>query len=278
MKEEQTKVELVVVGNELLNGTTLDTNSHWISKRLVKLGAFVTRKTTIRDELGEISEAFRSAIERSPSWIFSLGGLGPTYDDMTLEGLSRATKRRIARSVTALEMVKQSRERRILAGAKIPKKILSSSLKMADIPTGSIPLRNSVGTAPGVLVKVGSTKIISLPGVPKEMKAIFEEEVVQMLRREGTGFRRQEKWFSTSGISESAIAPHILKLMNEYTPTIYIKSHPMGFKNGLSILKFQLSATSSLREEAMAEQTLSEVAKKLIHTSRRLGANIREIS
>ena len=278
MKEEQSEVEIVVVGNELLNGTTLDTNSHWISKRLVKFGTLVTRKTTVRDDLGEISEAFRSAIERSPSWIFSFGGLGPTYDDMTLEGLSRATKKKIERNAKALEMVKQSRERRVLAGAKIPKKLLPSSLKMADIPRGSIPLRNSVGTAPGVLIKAGSTRIISLPGVPKEMKAIFEEEVAQLLSREVGGFRKQEKWFSTSGISESAIAPYILKLMNEYSPTIYIKSHPMGFRKGLSVLKFQLSATSSLREEAAAARTLSEVTKKLIHISKKLGANVSERS
>lgn len=278
MNQKQSKVEIVVVGNELLNGTTLDTNSHWISKRLVELGALVTRKTTVRDELGEISDVFRSAIERSPEWIFSLGGLGPTYDDMTLKGLSRAIGSKIERSAEAIQMIRESRERRILAGAKIPRKLLASSLKMAEIPRGSVPLRNSVGTAPGVLVQVGSTRIVSFPGVPNEMKAIFEEQVVPLLRRELSVFKRSENWLSTSGISESAIAPHVNKLMSEYAPLVYIKSHPLGFRKGRSLLKFQLSATFSSREERRATRALSEATRKLSAISKKLGANVREAS
>ncbi len=274
MTSGQNTIEIVVIGNELLNGTTLDTNSHWISKRLVRLGAIVTRKTTVRDDLGEISEAFSAAIGRTPSWIFSLGGLGPTYDDMTLKGLSRAVKRPIQRNIRALKIIRESRERRVLSGAKLPMRITQATLKMADLPRGSIPLRNSVGTAPGVLTITGSAKVISLPGVPREMKAIFVEEVQRVMKRELPKFGKIEKWFRTSGITESAIAPYIGKLMKEYSPLIYIKSHPVGFKNRVSILEFQISATYRLDEELKSKKILSEATTELIAVSKKLGGKV----
>ena len=80
------RAEILVVGNELLNGTTLDTNSFWLSKELAKTGVKVERKTTVRDELSAISLAFKQCISRKPDWVFSAGGLGPTYDDMTVRG------------------------------------------------------------------------------------------------------------------------------------------------------------------------------------------------
>ncbi len=277
MTEGQNNVEILVIGNELLNGTTLDTNSHWLSKRLVALGALVTRKMTVVDNLLEISEAFSSSIGRSPNWILSLGGLGPTFDDMTLKGLSRAIKRPLERNKLAVEMIKQSRERRLLSGAKLPSRISSSTLKMADLPKSSIPLRNSVGTAPGVLTNVNSSKVVSLPGVPREMKSIFVEEVQPLMRRDLPNFRKYEKWVRTSGIAESAIAPYIEKTMKKYAPSIYIKSHPIGFKHGVSILQLQLSVTARLREESRSKKILSNATQELSFSARKLGAKLERI-
>ncbi|MGI0084748.1 MAG: hypothetical protein ACREBQ_06670, partial [Nitrososphaerales archaeon] len=90
------------------------------------------------------------------------------------------------------------------------------------------------------------------------------------------GYKRMERWLSALGVSESAIAPHIQKLMNEFSPFVYIKSHPLGFRKGLSFLRFQLSATSSPREERKAHLALSKAAKRLATASKKLGASVRE--
>jgi nicotinamide-nucleotide amidase len=242
-------VEIIIVGNELLNGTTLDTNSHWISRQLDGLGATVSRKTTVRDDLAMISDAFCESIKRKPRWIFSVGGLGPTFDDMTLRGLAKALGRKVKRDAKALEYLKQSYTRR-----PIPSRRLSrSSLKMAEIPEGSIPLPNPVGSAPAVLVELRSTKIMSLPGVPKEMKAIFKEQILPLLRRDfATLSKKKEIWISSTGVRESQIAPSIGKIMQRYSPEIYLKSHPIGFdQKGKSLLRFQLiSLNPSFLEEA----------------------------
>ena len=274
MKQSQSTVEILIVGNELLNGTTLDTNSHWLSKQLVKIGATVTRKETISDNLKEISKAFKAALGRKPSWIFSLGGLGPTYDDMTLEGLAMALGREIERNEDAVKMIKERYKLRREANPDLPKRILPASLKMADIPRGAIPLRNSAGTAPGVLFRKGSTRIVSLPGVPREMKAIFAEQVAPLLKEDIAKFGRSETWLNVSGISESMVAPHIQRLMRSSPSHIYIKSHPVGFRKGLSILKFQISATFSAENREQAKYDLKRVAGEMERIVRKLGGNV----
>lgn len=275
MKKDPSSVEIIIVGNELLNGTTLDTNSHWLSRRLQSLGASVTRKTTVRDNLQEISQAFQTAVKRSPAWIFSLGGLGPTFDDMTLRGLAVSLRRELCRNLTAVQMIRKSREERIHSGTRISRRLLPFTLKMAEMPVGAIPLVNTVGTAPGVLVNTRSTRIVSLPGVPKEMKAIFLQEVEPLLRKMHIGTKREEKWLEVQGISESSIAPKISKLMQKYAPSIYIKSHPIGFRKDVSILKFQLSIEGGSRKN---EKILEEVANELISDSRKMGAKVRMLS
>jgi molybdenum cofactor synthesis domain-containing protein len=100
----QLEVELIVVGNELLNGTTVDSNSQWLSEKLTARGFLVRKKTTVRDELAEISKAFEDAVKRKPDWILSVGGLGPTYDDKTLEGLAVALGRKVIIHQKALQM------------------------------------------------------------------------------------------------------------------------------------------------------------------------------
>jgi molybdopterin-biosynthesis enzyme MoeA-like protein len=133
---DQKRVEILVVGNELLNGTTLDTNSFWLSRELGRSGLRVERKTTVRDELPEISTAFRQCISRKPDWVFSIGGLGPTYDDMTVRGLALALGRRLKLDPVAVAMLKESYRRRALLLKKPVRRLGNASLKMAMIPVG----------------------------------------------------------------------------------------------------------------------------------------------
>jgi nicotinamide-nucleotide amidase len=257
-------VEIIVVGNELLNGTTLDTNSHWLSKRLDEIGCTVSRKTTVRDDLPTISGAFRESMQRSPQWIFSIGGLGPTFDDMTLLGLSNALGRKIKLNKNALNFLKQSYKRRPMPNRR---KLLRASLKMAEIPEGSTPLPNPVGSAPAVLSEYRSTKIMSLPGVPREMKAIFKDKLLPLLRQDFEHLsRRKQIWISSTGVRESQIAPATAKIMHRYSPDIYLKSHPIGFdRKGRSLLRFQLISMNPPFSDPSLEKAARSLEKVISH-------------
>src|SRR6266571_4113717 len=94
-------IEIISIGNELLVGQTMDTNSNWIAKRVNALGWSVQRVTIVRDSLSAISGSIVDVLERGPDLLFTVGGLGPTYDDMTLRGLSIAIRRPLRLNYTA---------------------------------------------------------------------------------------------------------------------------------------------------------------------------------
>jgi nicotinamide-nucleotide amidase len=268
--------EIIVVGNELLNGTTLDTNSQWMSGELTQLGVNVNRKTTIRDELDTISSTFLKCLKRKPDWIFSIGGLGPTYDDMTIEGLSIALGRKLYLDKKAVEMLKASYERRRKMFNTHLRRISKASLKMAMIPEGATPLPNSVGSAAGVLAKKGIVSVVSLPGVPSEMKAIFSEQVVPILREETAKFYHAEEWIEAIGISESRLSYAVFRISKKYSPLLYIKSHPMGFENGKSIIHIQVILTSKAEDKEKGLSVLEKAANEMYLAAKKLGARIKK--
>src|SRR5512136_1705972 len=100
-------MEIVCIGNELLIGKISNTNAQWMSKRATCLGITVRRITVVADEVEEISAVIREALQRKPQFIATTGGLGPTFDDKTLQGLSRALNRRLEINQEALRMVKE---------------------------------------------------------------------------------------------------------------------------------------------------------------------------
>jgi molybdenum cofactor synthesis domain-containing protein len=230
----RTRAEILVIGNELLIGQTLDTNSNWLAHRLHAQGWTVERITTVRDSLKSISGSVVEALERRPELLLTVGGLGPTYDDMTIKGLSKAIGKPLALNRDALAMV-MMKYRRI----EEPAALTAHRRKMAMLPSGAKPLSNPVGTAPGVMVRAGGTTIISFPGVPTEMKAIFKTSVIPILQRSGT-LVPSELYVVMAGIVESALAPILESVRGKYS-TLYWKSHPMGRETGLrSLIKLHI--------------------------------------
>jgi nicotinamide-nucleotide amidase len=221
--------EIISVGNELLIGHTLDTNSHWIAKRFTKFGWTLQRITVLRDSLSAIKDGITGALRRKPDLLITLGGLGPTHDDMTLKGVALALKKRLALNPEALAMVK-ARYSALEASTGLTR----FRRKMATLPEGAQPLPNPVGTAPGVTVKVGSTRLVSLPGVPSEMKAIFNESVTPMLK-ESKAKAPKEVSIGLVGIIESALAPALDRTRRAF-PGLYFKSHPRGREGGIRSL------------------------------------------
>ena len=227
-------VEIISIGNELLIGQTVDTNSNWLAKRVNALGWTVQRITVLRDSLAAIRDGIVEALERKPELLLTLGGIGPTYDDMTLRGLSLAVRKPLMLNGEALDAVME-KYRRI----EKPTNLTRHRKKMAMLPKGSNPIPNPIGTATGVLLKAGDTTVISFPGVPQEMKAIFIASVVPILKRSGA-VAPQETYLMILGIIESALAP-VLELVKNKFSTLYLKSHPIGRETGVrSLIKLHV--------------------------------------
>ena len=258
MKKSPT-AEIISVGNELLIGHTLDTNSHWIAKRLTRFGWTLQRITVLRDSLASIKDGVTGALRRRPDLLITLGGLGPTHDDLTLKGIALALKKRLSLNPDALAMVK-ARYNALEASAGLTR----FRTKMATLPKGAHPLPNPVGTAPGVLVKVGKTSLVSLPGVPSEMKAIFTGSVIPMLRA-AKGQAPLEVSIALVGIIESALAPALDRTRKAF-PGLYFKSHPRGREGGIRSLiqlhVYSVDPDSRAKLDNAIAYLLRELSKK----------------
>jgi molybdenum cofactor synthesis domain-containing protein len=170
---------IVAVGDELVGGFTLDTNSHWLAERLRLLGYPLKRVTQIRDRPEEIADQVRRELaDGEVSNIFMSGGLGPTPDDRTFASLAGA----LGRDLVIWEDTRVRIERRVQrmheAGLLESPELTEGNLRMARIPADPAHVfKNRRGMAPGVLYEAGGKRIFVLPGVPLEMKGIFTEEI-----------------------------------------------------------------------------------------------------
>jgi len=221
--------EIISVGNELLIGHTLDTNSYWIAKRFTRFGWTLQRITVLRDSLAAIKDGVTGALGRKPDLLITLGGLGPTHDDMTLKGIALALNKRLVLNPEAFTMVK-ARYNALEASTGLTR----FRRKMATLPEVAEPLPNPIGTAPGVTIKVGMTRLVSLPGVPIEMKAIFTGSVIPILE-DSNGEAPKEVSIAMVGIIESALAPALDRTRRAF-PGLYFKSHPRGREGGIRSL------------------------------------------
>ncbi len=249
------RIEMLAVGRELLIGRTVNTNAHWIGKRLALMGSMLARVATVDDDLEEISSATREALSRRPDYLLVAGGLGPTPDDMTLNGVAKGVNRGIGLNRLAL---KQIRDHYTKAG-RGDFKITPARRKMAMLPDRATPMPNRIGTAPGVRIQEGTTVIFCLPGVPAEMKSIFARSAEPEIRsRVGRLFRKAAR-LKLERIYESALAPMIARELKRH-PGAYIKSHPKGVKRGLSRIELDVVVVSE--EEELAQKSVVEIVSE----------------
>ena len=239
---------MLAVGKELLIGRTLNTNAHWIGKRLAKMGSMLKEITTVDDDLKEIGVAFNQALGRSPDFLIVVGGLGPTPDDMTLKGVAGALGLKLRQSEGALGLIKEHYAKRGLTSIELT----PSRLKMARLPSGAQALLNETGTAPGVRLVSSNTIVFCLPGVPVEMRGIFrrsvEPEVLGKLGR----LHRKYITMKLEGVLESILAPMIAGQLGKH-PGAYIKSHPRGVKEGVSRIELDIAVVGEDRERTISE-------------------------
>jgi len=220
-------IEIICIGNELLIGKTLNTNAQWLAKRITTLGLKTQRITIVGDDVEEVATVLREGIRRSSRFIITTGGLGPTFDDKTLEGIAMALERKLATNDEALKMIEEKYRQYVEEGRMERAELTPHRVKMARLPEGSMPIFNPVGTAPAVIIKHDDITVIALPGVPSEMKAIFEESVVPLLKEVAGNVTFFETSLGVTGMEEPSVAPLIDRVMHD-NPYVYVKSHPKG--------------------------------------------------
>jgi molybdenum cofactor synthesis domain-containing protein len=265
-------IEILCIGNELLSGITLNTNAHWLSKKITRIGGFVRKVTVIRDDLNEINFALTDSLKRNPSWIIVCGGLGPTYDDKTLLGIGKALKKNLVLNNKARDMIKKSYNDR-----RQKVKLNEARLKMAKIPVGSIPIQNPVGNAPAVLLFIKKTRIICLPGVPKEMKAIFLRSILPQIKGEIGNFTIAEINYFVQGISEAMISSRLTKIVaSAPSDELYLKTHPQGYvNNNIPTIRIQIVSKGTKKEQVV--RLLEKVSSQITTTIRKNNGKILKI-
>ena len=269
-------LEIICVGNELLIGKTLNTNAHWLAKRATSLGVMVKRVTVILDEVDEIAAVLHEALKRKPRFVITTGGLGPTFDDKTLEGIAKGLNRKLEVNKKALKLVKEKYESYLKQGKIDKVELTPARVKMATLPEGAKPLRNAVGTAPGMLLTVGGTFVIALPGVPPEMEAIFDESVAPMIKKEAGKSGFFEKSVHADRIMESNLAPLIDQAMHD-NPRVYIKSHVYTRSNqqpseGRPHIEIHFSTTAETSKNASEhlDKTIAELSRLIVNSGGRV--------
>ena len=247
------------MGNELLIGKTLNTNAQWLSKRATAIGIAVKRVIVVADEVEEIACAVREALQRKPQFVITTGGLGPTFDDKTLEGIAKALNCKLEVNAKALRMVKEKYEAYARERRTEKVELTQPRIKMATIPEKTEPVSNPVGTAPAVRADLNWTILIALPGVPSEMEAIFEETIAPLLKQASGDSAFHEKSIYANNIMESTLAPLIDKVMHDNLG-VYIKSHPRGEENEPHM---EIHFSSTTKDAETAEEKLQKAIVQL---------------
>ncbi|NQT39344.1 MAG: CinA family nicotinamide mononucleotide deamidase-related protein [Planctomycetes bacterium] len=176
--------EIIAIGDEITSGQLLDTNTQWLSRRIEDLGIAVPYHTAVGDDLDAMTGVFRAAIGRAGVVVIT-GGLGPTADDLTRQALARATGCPLARKPEALDHIRAIFVR---LGRRMP----PSNEVQAMFPAGSRMIDNPNGTAPGIEMEIGDQgespcRVFALPGVPAEMKEMWDASVAGALLAAGAG-------------------------------------------------------------------------------------------
>ncbi len=230
--------EIVAIGSELLLGQIVDTNSAWMAQRLTALGVNLYFKSVVGDNPGRMKEVIGRALERADIVITS-GGLGPTQDDLTREIVADVTGRKLVFDEILLEQVESHFQRR-------GRTMTPNNRRQAFMPEGAIRVKNPNGTAPCFIVENPRGVIFSLPGVPVELKWLFENEVEPYLRKK---FNLAEvihyRVLKIVGVGESAVDDRIGHLIaHSSNPTVGVLALP-------GQVDVRIAAKASDKEEAM---------------------------
>jgi nicotinamide-nucleotide amidase len=260
-------VELLSIGNELLLGETVDTNAAWIARRLAAEGIAVTGKTTVGDDVAVIRDALDAALRRSGT-VVCTGGLGPTPDDLTRHAVAALYGRELVVDAGWLDVLRARYARR---GMPMP----AINRVQAEHPAGSTLLPNERGTAPGIALADDEHGLtILLPGVPSEMRALLDAQVIPLLcaRLRPTG-RIVSRTVRTAGLSEALLAERIADIAGSIAPlSLAFLPHGTGVDLRVTYAPSAGARAAASPADAAAAATLLDAA--VARLCERLGDNV----
>ncbi|MDO5552753.1 MAG: CinA family nicotinamide mononucleotide deamidase-related protein [Planctomycetia bacterium] len=244
--------EIISIGDEITNGSILDTNSQWLSRELAELGVRVLFHDTVGDDLAAMTDVFRTAAARSDVVIIS-GGLGPTEDDLTRQAVAQAFGRELVQDAASLEHVRNhfARRHRVMP---------ESNLIQSYFPKGATVIFNPNGTAPGFQLELdrkefagtGSCCLMTFPGVPAELKEMWfhsaKASLAQFAERSGLvrHYIRMKK-FLCFGAGESEVESRLGHLIRrDHIPTV-------GITASEGIISLRILAEGESEEECIRQ-------------------------
>ncbi len=253
---------IISVGSELLVGSVVNTNASWLARKLTFMGFNVERVIVVPDVIDDIVEEVKRGLRRA-RLIVSTGGLGPTHDDVTMEAIAVALGKRLELNKEAELLLREFYSKRGLP-------ITRERIKMAYMPEGCKVLRNPVGVAPGCAIVSDETLLIILPGVPREMEAMFEKEVAPLLSHLTPQLAIVECYTQVKGVPEASIAPLLRKLSEKHL-NAYIKSHPKGYMLEKPLIEIRVLVRGGSEEEA--RNTAKQILEYIVDEALRLGGS-----
>ena len=245
------KAQIITIGDELLIGQTVDTNSAWIGSELSKLGFDIIRKISIHDLRKDILDTLNEVSGKSDIVLIT-GGLGPTSDDITKQTLCEFFNTRLVVSQEVLAMITEMMKKRGFP-------VNENNRRQAEVPESCKVLTNAAGTAPGMWFEKEKTIFISMPGVPYEMKYIMTEHVLPELRKRFSSQVIIHRNIMTYGVPEARLA----ELLTEFEASLPSEIK-LAYLPAAGIIKLRLTATGI--NNTLLNNKLEEQINKLYKT------------
>lgn len=239
--QHSAKACIITIGDELLIGQVIDTNSAYIAQELNSIGIWVKRRVAVGDNWDDIWNALDQE-SSSVDIILITGGLGPTADDITKPLLCKYFDGKLVLDQSVLQ------QNRHLFENVFKRPFTERNQKQAEVPDTSIVLPNIRGTAPGMLFEKNGTIFISMPGVPHEMKGIMSHSVIPLLQQKFRGTVIAHKTLLTAGIGESFLADHIMQWENQLPANIKLAYLP-----SFGMVRLRLTTTVSDQVEGLMD-------------------------
>lgn len=265
------RIEVAVVGNEILEGDVRDSDAHVLARAVADLGGRIDRITVVGDDVEAIAGAVREALARGTTHLVTIGGLGPTPDDRTLAGVAAATGRALrldpeAHAFVARRYAELAREGKIRDAALSPPRE-----KLARLPAGARWLPNTVGTAPAPVLELGDATIVSLPGPPAEFEAFVRGPLQPLLRAALGAAAVARASYRVAVADETPFAPIHGRVQPRH-PHVYLKSRFHAFAAGHELL---VTLAARGRSEDEARQRLAAASADLEGALRETGIAFR---
>ncbi len=243
--------EIIAIGSELLLGETIDTNSAYLARHLAAIGINLFRKTVVGDNEERIASVISEALDRADLLICT-GGLGPTIDDMTRESIARATGRPLEFHQHLLDQI-EARFR------SFGRTMSPSNRQQAFVPQGARIVENPRGTAPSFIVEDVRGTVVVLPGVPSEMRYLWENAIMPYLRNErGQTGVILVRTIHATGLGESVIGEMLADLMLAENPTLGISAKRAQYE-----LRIGAKADDPAVAEALADAAEATIRERM---------------